>query len=193
MRIAVGSTNPTKVRAVENVMKRIYGDVEVLGVGVESGVPDQPVGIEEIVRGAVNRAKRALEKTGADLGVGIEAGIYPFPETLTGYLDVQVCAVASPDGVVTVGHGPGFEYPPVVIRKILGEGVEAGIAMGELVNDPELKKKTGAIGVLSKGLLTRTELNEIAVLMAMIPRLNPELFGVSVPSPTAPRSPLAGV
>ena len=156
MRIAVGSTNPTKVRAVENVMKRIYGDVEVLGVGVESGVPDQPVGIEEIVRGAVNRAKRALEKTGADLGVGIEAGIYPFPETLTGYLDVQVCAVASPDGVVTVGHGPGFEYPPVVIRKILGEGVEAGIAMGELVNDPELKKKRGAIGVLSKGLLTRT-------------------------------------
>ncbi len=63
--------------------------------------------------------------------------------------------------------------------------------MDELVNDPELKKKTGAIGVLSKGLLTRTELNEIVVLMAMILRLNPELW--NVPSPTAPRSPLAGV
>ena len=176
MRIAVGSTNPTKVKAVENVMRRIYGDVEVFGVEVESGVSGQPVGLEEIVRGAVNRAKRALEKTGADFGVGIEAGIYPFPGTLTGYLDIQVCAVASPDGVITIGHGPGFEYPPVVIEKVLNDGVEVGIAMGELVDDLELKKKIGAIGVLSKGLLPRTELNEIAVLMAMIPRLNRELY-----------------
>jgi inosine/xanthosine triphosphatase len=176
MRIAVGSTNPTKVKAVENVMRKIYGDVEVVSVEVESGVPDQPIGIEEIARGVINRAKKALEKTNADLGVGIEAGIYPFPGTLTGYLDVQVCAVVSPDGKVTIGHGPGFEYPPVVIERILKEGVEAGVAMGELVRDPELKRKVGAIGVLSKGLLTRKELNEIAVLMAMIPRLNSELF-----------------
>ncbi|AHL23064.1 inosine/xanthosine triphosphatase [Thermococcus nautili] len=176
MRIAVGSTNPTKVKAVENVMRRIYGDVDVIGVEVDSGVPDQPIGIEEIVRGAINRAKRALEKTNADLGVGIEAGIYPFPGTLTGYLDVQVCAVASPDGRITIGHSPGFEYPPVVIKRIIKEGVEAGVAMGELVRDPELKRKVGAIGVLSKGLLTRTELNEMAVLMAMIPRMNPSLF-----------------
>ena len=176
MRVAVGSTNPTKVKAVERVMRRIYGDVEVLGVEVESGVPDQPIGIEEIARGAINRAKRALEKTNADLGVGIEAGIYPFPGTLAGYLNVHVCAVVSPDGRITMGHGPGFEYPPVVIERILKRGVEAGIAMGELVRDPELKRKVGAIGVLSKGLLTRTELNEMAVLMAMIPRMNPSLF-----------------
>ncbi len=39
MRIVVGSINPTKVRAVENVMKRIYGDVEVLGVEVENLAP----------------------------------------------------------------------------------------------------------------------------------------------------------
>lgn len=193
MKIAVGSTNPTKVKAVENVMRRIYGDVEVFGVEVQSGVSDQPIGIEEIVSGATNRARRALEENKADLGVGIEAGIYPFPGTLTGYLDVQVCAIASPDGLVTLGHGPGFEYPPLVIRRIISESVEAGVAMGELVNDLELKKKIGAIGVLSKGLLTRRELNEIAVLMAMIPRLNPELFGVDVPSPTAPRSSLTGV
>ena len=176
MRIAVGSTNPTKVKAVENVMRRIYGDVDVIGVEVDSGVPDQPIGVEEIARGAVNRAKMALEKTNADLGVGIEAGIYPFPGTLTGYLDVQVCAIVSPDGRITIGHGPGFEYPPVVIERILKEGVEAGVAMGELVKDLELKRKVGAIGILSRGLLTRTELNEIAVLMAMIPRMNPELF-----------------
>ncbi|MDV3104625.1 DUF84 family protein [Thermococcus waiotapuensis] len=51
MRIAVGSTNPTKVLAVKEVMEVIYGDVEVFGVEVDSGVPDQPVGMEEIIRG----------------------------------------------------------------------------------------------------------------------------------------------
>ncbi|WP_457751229.1 inosine/xanthosine triphosphatase [Thermococcus sp.] len=176
MRIAVGSENPTKVLAVEDVMKKIYGETEVFGVKVESGVSDQPVGIGEIVKGAINRAKRALEEGNADLGVGIEAGIYRFPETITGYLDIQVCAIASPDGRITIGHGPGFEYPPVVIERIMEEGVEAGLAMGELVDDPELKKKIGAIGVLSKGLLNRRELNSIAVLMAMIPRLNPDWY-----------------
>ena len=158
---------------------------------VKSGVSDQPIEIEEITRGAINRAKRALKKGNADLGVGIEAGIYEFSGTLTGYLDIQVCAVASPNGLVTLGHGPGFEYLPVVTRRILEEGFGAGMAMGELVNDLELKKKVDAIGFPSKGLLTRKELNEIAVLMTMIPRLNPELW--NVPSPTAPRSPLAGV
>jgi len=176
MRVAVGSENPTKVLAVEDIMKKIYGEAEVFGVKVESGVSDQPVGIEEVVKGAINRAKRALEAGDADLGVGIEAGIYRFPETITGYLDIQVCAIASPDGRITIGHGPGFEYPPAVIERIIGDGVEAGLAMGELVNDPELKKKIGAIGVLSKGLLNRRELNSIAVLMAMIPRLNPEWY-----------------
>jgi len=179
MRVAVGSENPTKVLAVEDVMRKIYGDVEVFGLGVDSGVPDQPVGIDEIVEGAVNRARRALERGKADLGVGIEAGIYRFPRTITGYLDIQVCAVASPDGLITIGHGPGFEYPPAVIEKILNEDVEAGLAMGGLVDDPELKKKIGAIGVLSRGLLTRRELNSIAVLMAMIPRLNPGWYRVN--------------
>ncbi len=64
-----------------------------------------------------------MEKGGADLGVGIEAGIYEFLGTLTGYLDVQVCAIASPNGLVILGHGPGFEYPPLLIRRILDEGV----------------------------------------------------------------------
>ncbi|ASJ06349.1 inosine/xanthosine triphosphatase [Thermococcus pacificus] len=193
MRIAVGSTNPTKVLAVKEVMEMIYGDVEVFGVEVESGVPDQPVGIEETIRGAINRARQALEKGNADMGVGIEAGIYPVPNSLTGYFDIQFCAILDREGWLTIGHGPGFEYPPYVIKRIK-EGVEAGKAMDELVGEKDLKRKTGAIGYLTHGILPRKELNKLAVLMAMVPRMNPELFGLKdVPSPTAPRSPLTGV
>ncbi len=178
MRIAVGSTNPTKIRAVENVFRRVYGgDVDVWGIPVESGVPDQPVGVDEIIRGAINRAERALKEGKADFGVGIEAGINRVPKTLTGYLDVQFCAIADKNGLITIGHGPGFEYPPYVIRRI-SEGAEAGTAMEELTGEKDVKRKSGAIGILTKGLLDRTRLNEIAVLMALIPRMNPEWFGI---------------
>ncbi len=94
-------------------------------------------------------------------------------------MDVQFCAVVDREGRITLGHGPGFEYPPGVIRRVFEEGVEVGIAMGELVNDPpELKRKIGAIGVLTHGMLVRKELNKLAVLMALVPRLNPEWYGL---------------
>ncbi|WP_231855822.1 DUF84 family protein [Thermococcus peptonophilus] len=138
----------------------MYGEVEVIPLEVDSGVPDQPVGLEETVKGAINRAMRAIEKAGADFGVGIEAGLYPIDR----------------EGRITLGHGPGFEYPLGVIRRVFGEGVEVGIAMGELVNDPELKRKIGAIGVLTHERLVRKELNKLAMLMALVPRLNPEWY-----------------
>jgi inosine/xanthosine triphosphatase len=178
MRVAIGSTNPAKVDAVREVFQEIYSELEVIPLEVDSGVPDQPVGLEETVKGAINRAKQAIAKTDADFGVGIEAGLYPVPGTLTGYMDVQFCAVVDRKGKITLGHGPGFEYPPGMIRRVFEEGVEVGIAMGELVNDPELKRKIGAIGVLTHGRLVRKELNKLAVLMALVPRLNPEWYNL---------------
>ncbi|MDV3104624.1 hypothetical protein RBI02_08775 [Thermococcus waiotapuensis] len=44
----------------------------------------------------MNRAKQALEKGKADIGVGIEAGVYPAPNSLTGYFDIQLKDVPSP-------------------------------------------------------------------------------------------------
>jgi len=175
MRIAVGSMNPAKVAAVEAVMRRIYGEVEVVGTEVSSGVSEQPLSLDETVIGAVNRAKRALDAEDADFGVGIEAGLVRFPHTLTGYINVQVGAVADSSGNVTVGHGPGFEYPPSVVERVL-EGEESGLLIGEMVGDPDVKKKEGAIGFLTGGITSRGELAEMAVLMAMVPRLKERLY-----------------
>ncbi|MHC1566343.1 MAG: DUF84 family protein, partial [Candidatus Syntropharchaeia archaeon] len=40
MRIAVGSKNPVKIKAVKNVLSKFYRDLEVISVEVDSGVPD---------------------------------------------------------------------------------------------------------------------------------------------------------
>ena len=177
MRVAVGSRNRVKIEAVKRTFSRIYCQdrVDVLSVEVDSRISLQPVG-DETIDGAVNRAKEAIVKGDADFGVGIEAGLFKFPQTMTGYVDIQWCAIVDREGRLTVGCNSAFEYPPKVVSKVLGENREVGEVMDELTGIKDLGESVGAIGVLSKGLLDRVSLSEQAVLMAMIPRLNLNLY-----------------
>ncbi|MBO3755082.1 MAG: DUF84 family protein, partial [Candidatus Brockarchaeota archaeon] len=75
IRIAIGSKNPVKVKAVENVMRKIYGDVEIISFGVPTDVSHTPLSDEECMKGAIKRAKDAIELAKANLGVGMEGGI----------------------------------------------------------------------------------------------------------------------
>ncbi|WP_048055524.1 inosine/xanthosine triphosphatase [Methanotorris igneus] len=164
--IAVGSTNPVKIRAVEEGMRKILGSVEVVGVDVDSGVSKHPIGFEETYRGALNRAKNALNKQSALYGVGIEAGLI---EVDGHYLDIHVCVVF--DGLTaTVGTSQGFEYPKEVAEAIK-KGIEGGIIAEKISGIKDIGKKNGLIGYLTDDNITRLDLCRDAVIMAMIPRM----------------------
>lgn len=174
--VVVGTSNPIKVRAVGRVLSKFF-KVSVVMREVTPDVPLQPVGLEMVIRGAVSRARNALSAMdGADLGVGIEAGLIPIPSTISGYMDQQFAAIADRHGRVTVGGGPAFEYPRSLVARVLEEGIEVGTAMDELTGIHQLGQKQGAIGFFSKGCLNRTSLTEDAVLMALIPRLNEGMY-----------------
>ena len=173
MKVAVGSRNPVKVRATENVLKNFYDDLQVAGVDVDSGVPSQPFGLDQTIEGAVNRAKNAYSED-VEMGVGIESGLMETPSSLTGYIDLQWCAIF--DGSrVTLGVSSGFEYPPAVIEEVL-RGREVGDVMDEVTGISNLGEKTGAVSHLTHGLLDRTGNTEQCVLMAMVPRLNEGVY-----------------
>lgn len=172
MKIKVGTHNPLKVRATRNVMEKIYTNVDVEGIEVDSGVGDQPIGLDETIQGAVNRARNAF--LDADLSVGIESGLLAAPHSITGYLDLQWCAIYDGERI-TLGVSAGFEYPPVVVEEVL-KGQEVGEVMDEVTGVEKLGQKTGAVSILTKGLLDRTENTEQCVLMAMIPRMNKGVY-----------------
>lgn len=174
LRVAVGSTNKVKVDAVRNVFTQAFGLVEVVSVEPGHGVETQPME-DRILEGAMRRARRSLEATGADFGVGIEAGLLKDP-FLGRHVDVQYCAIIDPSGKVTVGRGPGFEYPPEVTKAVL-EGRSVGETMSSITGIENIGRRSGSIGFLSDGLIDRTSLSEIAVLMALIPRIRKELYG----------------
>ncbi|MFQ5553493.1 MAG: inosine/xanthosine triphosphatase [Thermoplasmata archaeon] len=171
LRVGVGTTNPAKIEAVERVLGRLFDRLEVEGREVDSGVPPQPKEAEAL-RGAIARAQGARGE--GDLGIGIEAGLVEQGETET-TLDVQFCAVVDRADRLTFGAGPGFQHPPIVL-----EAVEAGQTVGEafetLSGIADLGRREGAIGYLTNGHLSRRELTESAVLMAMVPRIRRELY-----------------
>ena len=164
MDIAVGSINQVKVAAVRTVMEKVYGDVRITAVDVQSGVPPQPFE-GQTHQGSENRARAALGDH--DMAVGIEAGVF---EMLDGLYDIQHCTIISKDGKVTYGHGSGFRYPDS-IAELVRNGMTVGDAVKVVYGNTEIGKKQGAIGLLSKGLIDRKTLTEQSVTAAMIPRL----------------------
>lgn len=162
-----------KLKATRNVLNKIYPQMGMKSKRVDSGVPDQPIGLEVTIQGAINRAINAFSKE-FDLSVGIESGLLEVPHSITGYLDVQWCAIYDGEKI-TLGVSAGFEYPPLVIEEVL-KGKEVGDVMDQITGVDNLGEKKGAVNHLSRGLLDRTGNTEQCVLMAMIPRLNEEVY-----------------
>jgi inosine/xanthosine triphosphatase len=171
LQVFVGSGNPVKVRAVREVFRAIGFPARVRGLRVPTDVSDQPFD-QEALHGAMNRAKAAIGK--GDFGIGIEAGLM-WSAVLHDYFDVQYCAVVDRSGRITVGHGPGFTYPPKVLEKVRA-GATVGGAMDRLTGIRGIGTKQGAIGYLTEGRLDRKGLTESAVLMAMVPRIRRDLY-----------------
>ena len=78
MKIVVGTRNPSKLRAVELAISRLFPEAlcSIEGCEVESGVSAQPMSIEETRLGARQRALRALKLAkDATFAVGLEGGL----------------------------------------------------------------------------------------------------------------------
>lgn len=173
LKVAVGSTNKVKIDAVRNIFMQAFGLVEILSVEPGHAIEKQPME-ERVVEGAIERAKNAIAKTESDFGVGVEAGLF-YNKLLKKHLDIQYCAIIDASGRLTVGHGPGFEYPPEVMKVVL-EGGTVGDTMSKMTGIENIGHKEGSVGYLSDGMIDRTSLTEISVLMALIPRIRSELY-----------------
>lgn len=182
MRVVVGSQNPVKVSAVEEIFKFFYRDVEIIAEKPKLSVSEQPFSLKETLRGALERAYKPLRKYKANLGVGIEAGFIKIPFTITGFLKLEICCIVDNNDYVTVGFSSAFEFPPKVIESLLsGKAKEAEEVMEKISGIKRIGEKMGAIGFLTKGLMKRKDLTKQAVLMAIIPRVNNELYNVQFP------------
>jgi inosine/xanthosine triphosphatase len=174
MRIAVGSKNPVKLKAVERIVKRIWPDAEIIAVETGSGVSAMPTTDDEAIAGATNRAKEALRAARADFGVGIEGGtaVTRYGMFLSGW-----AVVASKDGRLSLGSGGRLILPRVLMAKI-SQGEELGPAMDRIAGTSNIKQREGAIGLLTKNLVIREEALAIGVANAFAKFISPEYYNL---------------
>jgi inosine/xanthosine triphosphatase len=185
--VRVGSVNEPKLAGVRSAIGAYAPDAKIEGVAVASGVPEQPVGFEEIIRGARNRAARAASGSPCDLGIGIEDGLVPLP---TGdpegeVVHLNIGCVAITDGERTsIGFSSAFGYPPECSIPAVRDREPIGAAFDRLWEahrgDPAAKPSalsTGNIGRLSNGVLPRAEYARHGVLCALVAFVQPDLYG----------------
>jgi inosine/xanthosine triphosphatase len=172
-RVAVGSTNPVKIGAVRAVLALAAPHVEVDGIAVASGVPEQPRGDDETIRGARTRAAAARDALDAELGIGIEGGIV---EESDGSMRTCAWAVVV-DGAGDAGVGGSLAMPlPERVASMIRDGLELGHAMDRLVGAHDTKRGAGAVGILTNGLVDRQRAYETIVAYALARFLVPGLY-----------------
>jgi inosine/xanthosine triphosphatase len=187
--VRVGSTNPPKLQGVRAALSAFSRDITIEGIEVESGVPEQPLGFEEIVEGARNRAERAQRGGECDLGVGYEDGLVAIPGPIPGpsgsssgsWFNIGCAAVS--DGVqVSLGLSSGFSYPPACSQRAVTERRPIGALFDRFwrqhreSSPAPAQLSIGNVGELTGGALTRAEYTRHAVVCALTPFIHPDLY-----------------
>ncbi|VVB96346.1 Non-canonical purine NTP phosphatase [uncultured archaeon] len=167
--IRVASLNKNKINAV----KEVFPSFCVEGVAARSGVREQPLSLDEIIEGAINRAKAIFGD--CDYSAGIEDGIAAVAGTKSGYMNFCCCAIY--DGRrIYLGLGPAFEYPPECTEKVVNEGVTISQAFLPVTEKPDIGYEEGIIGWLTGGRINRKDYTKQAVEMARIQIDNAGLY-----------------
>ena len=176
MTINVGTQNPTKLAAVNNMLKghKLFKGANVKSIKVDIEEFGHPKTLDATIKGAKQRAEQAFTK--CKYSVGLESGLFKAPHTKSGYFETTVCAIY--DGVqFHLGLSPSFEWPVAMVDMILDgyDGSQAFKQLG-LTQHEKIGVAEGGVHILTHGKLNRTGLNELAIMMALIHLENPQHY-----------------
>jgi inosine/xanthosine triphosphatase len=172
--VVVSSNNPVKLEAVRVGFERMFPDrmFEILPIAVVSGVSDQPMTDSETLLGAKNRAEAAREaRPEAHFWAGLEGGAESYEGRLSTFAWIYIIGPGGHGKCRTATH----ELPDEIGRLVAG-GMELGDADDLFYQRKNSKQLNGSVGLLTKDLFTRTSLYVEAVMLALIPFKNPELY-----------------
>ena len=162
--VAVATKNKLKLGAVEKAFQRHFDKVEVKGCSVPSGVQEQPCN-QEVMQGAFNRLENLKKVSEADFYVACEGGLIC---QYGKWFNQQIVLVEAQDGKKSWGLSPSYPIP----EKYIEEAKATSVAD---VLDRIFEGK-GGVRVLTQGAMTRENLIEGAVTMALTGVLNGDLW-----------------
>jgi inosine/xanthosine triphosphatase len=146
---------------------------KLIKVDAPSQVSAQPISSQETLQGALNRVSYVRDRyPQAAFWTAIEGGVdFDNVDQMSAFAWVVI------QNVYLCGKArSGSFFLPPKIAGLVKSGLELGQADDLVFGQANSKQKNGAVGLLTGDILTRTSLYEQAVLMALIPFKNPQLY-----------------
>lgn len=182
MRIYVASKNLSKLVGARDAVRLFCPDersLELIAGYAASGVPEQPMGFEETLRGAEHRLRELLRKSSdaapSDVFVAVEGG----GEERAGRLWLFQVACVVFRGRHGVGQSASYVVPPR-IAALVREGMPHVQANRQIIGPPPPDEEDGygegTIYYLTNKHVDRATLVEQAVTLALVSGLHPELY-----------------
>jgi inosine/xanthosine triphosphatase len=194
IQIAIGSTRRPKLAAVTEAIQEFGAllapdaEFEVIGVEVESGVGHTPANRAELMLGARQRAEglaRLARKKAESWRyfVGLEGGLDIIEQEDGRRVLLESWAYVSDGRDGHYGRSGGVEIPDALAREVLEQGVELSVAIDRFAGAVGIRDAQGAWGVLSGGLISRTEAFRVAVVAAFAPFYNAKMYHAASAAP----------
>ena len=141
------------------------------GVGVEAGI----MALRVAGAATTSAAAAAAVIPGADIVEGETEG-QEGEEEGEESLNLQLAAITDSTGRIHYGCSSGFPLPPQVVSRMRRDGRELDAYAHELTGAPKIREEEGIIYHLSKGNLSRVEMTEQCVSMALLPWVNRKAY-----------------
>jgi inosine/xanthosine triphosphatase len=178
IQIAIGSENPSKLRAAHLACTRIFPDTSyvLLSSSVPSGVSPQPLSLQETMQGALNRAQAALAHfPTADYGIGMEGGLECIDSDWfeCGWMAV----VERKSGRHAFGSTARVYVGKGVVEQLVVHHKELSEVVDEMTMQNDVRSKEGFMGIVTNGALKRDECYMHGIIFAFAPFIsNPKYW-----------------
>jgi inosine/xanthosine triphosphatase len=173
-KIYIGSTNPVKIECTRKAFGLVFPEkkFEIIGVPVESGVSHQPFGEEKTLQGALNRVLQIKQiYPDATYWIGIEGGLDKIDDGMYAFAWIVVMNNQRSGKARTAT----FEIPGP-LRVLIEKGYELGDADDKFFRRSNSKHNDGTVGRLTSGIIDRIEFYKHAMVLALIPFRENELY-----------------
>ncbi len=165
MKLILTSTNDAKIEAVKKIAEKLFREVEIVTLKVETGVSKTPLTDEEGIEGAINRIKEAKRiDDSADFYVGLEGILV---QNKYGSFICGWAVVESKDNRQAYGCSGKVQLPPFITNHIvsfkeLSDEVKKRYPSG-LVEEMAM---IGSNGIITNHFYTRVDEFEDALICA---------------------------
>ena len=183
--VALGTTRRPKVLAVERALSDLRqrfpdflpGELHVEPRSVTSGVPSTPRTVEEMRRGARNRAVNARDGLVAEgltpsLSLGLEGGV----ASEDGEVFLESWAHAITPERESSGSSGRIPLPTELARAVMVDREELGPAADRQFARRDVAGGEGTFGVLTRGVVVREDAFVRAILHALAPIYNADAY-----------------